>query len=109
MMLVTFLFISAKYYDNKCHYMCYFTAPDGDMFYVLMCIRCFFNILISGGATKHVPIDNAAFSKFHDADNMNSKSPESETLSDIEDLEVCNFLSLQLLTPVFFSYCSVFF
>lgn len=38
----------------------------------------------AGGATKHVPID--------DADNMSCKSPESETLSDIEDLEVDNYI-----------------
>ncbi|KAK1359697.1 Transcription factor IIIB 90 kDa subunit [Heracleum sosnowskyi] len=46
----------------------------------------------AGGATKQVPVDDAAPSKFDGADNMNCKLPESETLSDIEDLELDNYI-----------------
>ncbi|KAK1386361.1 hypothetical protein POM88_024096 [Heracleum sosnowskyi] len=46
----------------------------------------------AGGATKKVLVDDAAFNKVHSADNMNCKSPELESMFDIEDLEVDNYI-----------------
>ncbi|WOH11331.1 hypothetical protein DCAR_0830812 [Daucus carota subsp. sativus] len=46
----------------------------------------------AGGATKEVPIDDASYSKLQGADYISAESPASETLSDIEDLEVDNYI-----------------
>ena len=51
-----------------------------------------------------MPIDDASYSKLQGADYISAESPASETLSDIEDLEVCNLVTL----PVIFRYCSLF-
>ncbi|XP_063938580.1 uncharacterized protein LOC135148319 isoform X2 [Daucus carota subsp. sativus] len=46
----------------------------------------------AGGATKEVPIDDASYSKLQGTDYKCAESPASETLSDIEDLEVDNYI-----------------
>ncbi|WOH11691.1 hypothetical protein DCAR_0831181 [Daucus carota subsp. sativus] len=57
------------------------------------------NYVKSGGmyAQSHthiheVPIDDASYSKLQGADYISAESPASETLSDIEDLEVDNYI-----------------
>ena len=50
-----------------------------------------------------MPIDDAGYSKLQGADNISAESPASETLSDIEDLEVCNLVTI-LCSSVIVAY-----
>ena len=50
-----------------------------------------------------MPIDDASYSKLQGTDYKCAESPASETLSDIEDLEVCNLVTI-LCSSVIVAY-----